>query len=144
VPPDSMSLALRYLFFAILATALNIAGQDITIRLYDGNYAVQLSILTGTGIGLITKYILDKRYIFYAVTDNLIQDARVFFLYTAMGVVTTGIFWGTEWAFHIIYDTKAMRYTGAVIGLAIGYIIKYLLDKRFVFNNLDDRRAMNL
>jgi putative flippase GtrA len=37
-----------------------------------------------------------------------------------------------------------MRYTGAVIGLAIGYIIKYLLDKRFVFNNLDDRRAMNL
>jgi putative flippase GtrA len=50
-----------------------------------------------------------------------------------MGVLTTIIFWAIELAFEHIYQTKEMRYLGGIIGLAIGYIIKYQLDKRFVF-----------
>ena len=34
---------------------------------------------------------------------------------------------------HHIFETKEMRYLGGVIGLAIGYLTKYHLDKRYVF-----------
>ena len=48
-------------------------------------------------------------------------------------VFTTAIFWGVEYAFHLIFGTGTMRYMGAVIGLALGFYIKYQLDKNYVF-----------
>ncbi|MEL6702576.1 MAG: GtrA family protein, partial [Pseudomonadota bacterium] len=48
---------------------------------------------------------------------------------------TTMIFWGTETAFWLIWDTDIMRELGAVIGLSIGYVVKYNLDRRFVFTD---------
>ena len=50
-----------------------------------------------------------------------------------MGVFTSAIFWGTEYAFHLIFAGDFMRYVGGVLGLTIGYYVKYQLDKRFVF-----------
>ncbi len=50
-----------------------------------------------------------------------------------MGALTTLIFLAFEFAFHYAFETRPMRYLGAVIGLAIGYTSKYHLDKRFVF-----------
>ena len=52
-----------------------------------------------------------------------------------MGVATTAIFWGMEYTFWTIWQTDLMRETGAIIGLAIGYVTKYQLDKRFVFTD---------
>jgi putative flippase GtrA len=52
-----------------------------------------------------------------------------------MGLATTAIFWSVEFGFDRIFGTAHMRYVGAVIGLAIGYIVKYYLDKRFVFGS---------
>ena len=52
-----------------------------------------------------------------------------------MGVITTLIFWNTEHAFHLIYDTDLMHYVGGIVGLAIGFYIKYQLDKMHVFVN---------
>ncbi len=87
----------------------------------------------GTGVGLVVKYILDKRYIFRFRARNVVHDSRVFLLYALMGLATTAIFWGFEFGFHHIFASKEMRYLGGVIGLAIGYLTKYQLDKRFVF-----------
>ena len=50
-----------------------------------------------------------------------------------MGVFTTLIFWGFEITFDYIFNNENAKYAGAVIGLSIGYIVKYLLDKKFVF-----------
>jgi hypothetical protein len=50
-----------------------------------------------------------------------------------MGLATIVIFWGFEFGFNHIFATKEMRYLGGVIGLAIGYLAKYHLDKRYVF-----------
>ena len=50
-----------------------------------------------------------------------------------MGLATTVIFWGFEFGFQYLFATKEMRYLGGALGLAIGYVAKYLLDKRFVF-----------
>jgi hypothetical protein len=48
--------------------------------------------------------------------------------------VTTAIFWGFEYGFWLAFETAQMRYAGGVTGLAIGYLAKYHLDKKFVFN----------
>ena len=56
-----------------------------------------------------------------------------FAFYTFTGVFTTIVFWGTEIFFHYAFESDFMRYVGGVIGLVIGYILKFLLDSRFVF-----------
>lgn len=128
-----MEILLKYSFFAIIATIINLGSQEISINLYTWHYYIEVSILVGTICGLITKYILDKKYIFIYKTVNLAHDTRMFIIYTSMGIITTVIFWGFEYTFHLIFDTKVMRYTGGVLGLAIGYWLKYHLDKKYVF-----------
>ena len=122
-----------YAVFATLATAVNIGSQACVIWLYHGVYAVPLSILVGTAAGLPVKYVLEKRHIFGFESDNLAHDGRMFALYSLMGLFTTALFWVVEWAFHTAFGTDAMRYLGGAIGLTLGYVIKYHLDKRFVF-----------
>lgn len=128
-----MRVALIYSLLAAIATATNIFSQDLVVRAYHGPYAILLSVLVGTGVGLIVKYVLDKRYIFSFTAQDIAHDGRVFLLYALMGLVTTAIFWGFEFGFHHLFESKEMRYLGGVIGLAIGYYAKYLLDRRFVF-----------
>ena len=122
-----------YAVFAALATAVNIGSQALVIWFYHGVYAVPLSLLVGTAAGLPVKYVLEKRHIFGFESENLAHDGGMFALYSFMGVFTTALFWGVEFAFHHLFGTDAMRYLGGVIGLSLSYIIKYHLDKRFVF-----------
>ena len=129
----SSKLAINYAIFALIATAANIGAQDLVIRTYSGAYDILASVVVGTGVGLVVKYILDKRYIFRFRARSVAHDSKTFALYTVMGLATTVIFWGFEFGFHHIFETKEMRYLGGVIGLAIGYLTKYHLDKRYVF-----------
>jgi putative flippase GtrA len=128
-----VSLSARYVLFAALATAANIGSQELVVRAYSGSFDILASVVMGTGVGLVVKYILDKRYIFRFRARSVAHDTKTFALYTVMGLVTTVIFWGFEFGFHHIFETKEMRYLGGVIGLAIGYLTKYHLDKRYVF-----------
>ena len=128
-----MQTAARYTLFALFATIANIGSQDITLRVYAGAGALAASVLVGTAVGLALKYMLDKKYIFQYHTTSPAHDTRVFMFYALVGVFTTAIFWGFEFAFHYLFQTKAMRYCGGVIGLGLGYYLKYRLDKRFVF-----------
>jgi putative flippase GtrA len=129
----STKLAINYGIFALIATAANIGVQDLVIRNYSGAFSILVSVIVGTGFGLVVKYILDKRYIFRFRARNVAHDTQTFAIYTLMGLATTVIFWGFEFGFHHIFETKEMRYLGGVIGLAIGYLTKYHLDKRYVF-----------
>jgi putative flippase GtrA len=89
----------------------------------------------GTLAGLILKYILDKKYIFFYATETKKEDGKKFLLYSLMGVFTTFIFWGVEIGFDYIFENEYAKYIGAIIGLSIGYVIKYFLDKKFVFKD---------
>src|SRR4051794_4979820 len=128
-----MQLATLYTLLAVVATAVNLAGQALSIAIYQGPYAVPVSVFVGTGVGLTLKYVMDKRYIFRFQARNLRQDTQLFALYTMMGLLTTFIFWGVEWSFYAIFGSAQMRYVGGMCGLAIGYLLKYRLDKRYVF-----------
>jgi len=128
-------IAVLYTLFAVLSTAINIGSQMLSIWIYKGQLSVEISILVGTAMGLPLRYFLEKRYIFNFTSKNLVHDGKLFVFYSAMGVITTLIFWGTEYAFHVIYDTDFMRYLGGIIGLSIGFYVKYQLDKKYVFVN---------
>lgn len=132
-----MRLAVLYTVIALIATAANIGAQDLVVRGYRGVYHVTISVLVGTAVGLVVKYVLDKRFIFRFSARDTLHDARIFVLYTAMGVATTLVFWSFEFGFYHTFETKEMRYLGGLIGLAIGYWAKYHLDKRFVFRLQD-------
>ena len=126
-------LTLRYAAFAAAATGVNVGTQYVSLAVYAGPLALGVAIVLGTGTGLVTKYVLDKHFIFFD-TDNSVRGHSVkFTLYSLMGVATTAIFWGTELLFHALLPGAHMKYVGAVLGLAIGYITKYHLDRRFVF-----------
>ena len=128
-----MRLATVYTIIALIAAAANLGAQELTVRTWHGAYQIELSVFVGTGVGLVLKYILDKAFIFRFRAANTLHDLRTFILYTAMGVVTTLVFWSFEFGFNAIFQDKYMRYLGGLIGLAIGYWAKYHLDKRFVF-----------
>ena len=128
-----MKVALIYTILAIIATAANLLAQAMSLSIYSGEFKVWLALFVGTGVGLLVKYWLDKRYIFAYQTQDLSHESKTFSLYTAMGIITTVIFWGTELAFATWFEHPAMLYVGGALGLAVGYVIKYQLDKRYVF-----------
>jgi putative flippase GtrA len=128
-------LVLRYAAFAALATLANLAAQRFVLALDPSGRGYVLAVFAGTAVGLVLKYLLDKRWIFADSSTGLRAHGRKFTLYTAMGIVTTMIFWGTESAFYLIWGTDLMREAGAVLGLAVGYVTKYQLDRRFVFTD---------
>lgn len=130
-----MNLAIKYIFFAGIATVANIFFQWLSFRVYDAEYSLYIAMAMGTIVGLVVKYILDKRYIFYYKTNGKTEDIKKFVIYSCMGIITTAIFWGTEIIFDFVWHHEISKYIGAIIGLSIGYITKYQLDKRFVFIN---------
>lgn len=126
---------MRYASFAVIATIANLAVQRLVLTGGKSTVMFMAAVAAGTIVGLVIKYVLDKRWIFMDTATGAAAHGRKFGLYTVMGVVTTVIFWGTETAFWFIWQTDVMRETGAVIGLAVGYVIKYNLDRRFVFTD---------
>ena len=128
-------IAIRYVLFAIISTIVNLAFQYFSFALHSGFLALYLAMFVGTLAGLILKYILDKKYIFFHTPKSKKDDGKKFMLYSLMGVFTTFIFWGFEIGFDYAFDNENAKYFGAVIGLSIGYIVKYFLDKKFVFKD---------
>ncbi len=125
--------AIKYILFAVISTLFNLLFQYFSFGIYEGVGSLYIAMFFGTLAGLIVKYVLDKKFIFYHEVENKKDDAKKFALYSLMGVFTTIIFWGTEIAFDTFSQNPNAKYLGAVIGLSIGYVIKYFLDKKFVF-----------
>ncbi|MEZ5526425.1 MAG: GtrA family protein [Gammaproteobacteria bacterium] len=131
-----MPLVIAYTAFALIAIAANVLGQEASLLLYRGPGELYLSLPVGTAVGLLVKYVLDHRYIFRAQAIPLKAHGRQFSAYAATGILTTGLFWGSEILFELVFATREARYAGAVLGLAIGYALKYRLDKRYVFSQV--------
>lgn len=129
---SSLTMFLRYVLFAVLATLANLLTQEATIRL-SPVAPLTLSILMGTAAGFVLKYMLDKKWVFDDSYDGHKQELQKITLYGAFSVLTTLIFWGFEIAFWSLWKTDFAKYSGAVLGLAVGYAAKFVLDRSFVF-----------
>ena len=132
-------LAIKYSIFAGLATISNITAQRLILWKITGDLSLYLAMVGGTIIGLVIKYILDKKYIFYYSITNWKTNIGKFLLYSLMGVFTTIIFWAFELSFNFFFDFEDAKFIGAVVGLAIGYLSKYFLDKKFVFTTANNK-----
>lgn len=129
-----MKIVMVYAAGALLAIMLNLLTQEITLAVVPATgLGLFPSVLAGTVAGLVFKYVWDKVFIFGFRAESTARDLRTFAAYSMTGVVTTAIFWAFEFGFDALFQTKEMRYAGAVIGLVIGYVLKYRLDRRFVF-----------
>ncbi len=126
-------LTVRYTAFALLAILISLAAQFVCFRLYHGPQELLLGIAAGTLAGLVTKYILDKFWIFGDSSLEALENVRRFTFYALTGAFTTAVFWGTEMLFVTLSPHEAMRYLGAVVGLSIVYAMKFHLDRRLVF-----------
>ena len=126
-------IAAKYVFFAVIATLLNLSTQYLSFLLYTDFGSLYVAMFFGTLAGLLSKYILDKKYIFYHTPKDRKDDSKKFILYSFVGAFTTIPFVISEVAFDYLIDHETAKYIGAVVGLAIGYVSKYFLDKKFVF-----------
>ncbi len=132
-----LTIAIRYTAFALVATVINLLTQELSLAVYQAAFALVVAMVAGTATGLVSKYFLDKLYIFNHVSPSKNAAIKNFTGYTLTGVFTTALFWVCELGFEVFFGTDAARITGATLGLAAGYGIKYQLDKRFVFNPRD-------
>ncbi|MFT4261710.1 MAG: GtrA family protein [Candidatus Woesearchaeota archaeon] len=127
-------IAILYGVFAIISILANMFSQFLFFSVYKGPFYIYIGLMIGTLVGLIVKYLLDKKWIFYYVAKSKLKDLQTFILYSFMGVFTTIIFWGFELGFYFYFQEFVYaKYVGGTIGLIIGYIVKYFLDKKFVF-----------
>ncbi len=123
----------RYIIFCIIAMLVNLGAQRVVLMLGSELPILVVAIAIGTLAGLLLKFVLDKQWIFDQPASDVRSTGKQFILYSSMGLITTVIFWGTELAFWLHWQTDAMRELGAILGLTLGNTLKYFLDRRFVF-----------
>jgi putative flippase GtrA len=133
VPFSRSRLVFWYAAFAAISIGANLGSQKLAFHLYQAAWAVPVSVCVGTAVGLIVKYLLDKAWIFRYEHRSVAHGVRTFALYVAMGLGTTFVFWIVEFAADAIFHAENARLAGGALGLTIGYVTKYHLDKRFVF-----------
>ena len=131
---NEVSLITKYIFFALIATILNLWVQRFVLGVNTSDISLLIAIVLGTLVGLVVKYSLDKKWIFYYKTYEIKKDTKLFLKYSLYGVLTTTIFWIFETSFWLYYKDDLMRELGAIIGLSIGYYMKFKIDKKYVFN----------
>ena len=141
-----------YMLFAVVAIIVNIGFQIIArevIILIFSEFAFNFIALNsikfeywflgalafGTLIGFIFKFIVDKFIVFEEkrpIDDSIEKTGKQLFLYLGFAVFTTIIFWGLEILFKVLLPGD-WYLVGGIIGLAIGYTVKFLLDRKYVF-----------
>lgn len=124
--------SLRYAISAVVSVVANLVAQQITVVGVSAA-PLMVSIIVGTIVGFAVKYLMDKTWTFREAYTTHKAEAHRVTLSGLFSVLTTLIFWAFELGFYAIWQTDFAKYTGAVLGLSIGYIIKFWLDRRHVF-----------
>ena len=138
-----------YITFALISIIINTSTQIIIQTLYNHIDCLWLDkvlftnvtcgfiikILIATGVAFIFKYIIDKAIVFEVngVLDSKRMKIRQFGLYLLFSFITTIIFWGIVLVFKMIFADQWAELVGTVVGLSVGYTIKFFLDSKIAF-----------
>jgi len=126
-------LLILYIVFAIIVTITNLSSQRLVLSFLTGNVGYFAALFTGTFIGVVLGYFLDKNWIFKDPVMPYGVIGKQFFWYAMTGAIHTPVFWLIESIFWFIWETDGMREVGAVLGLVIAYTLKYFILRRYVF-----------
>ena len=130
---SGLTVASLYVIFAVTAITANLMTQRSVLAYGSNTNLFIAAVLSGTLVGLLVKYYLDRSFIFASLKTHPKPSKDEFVRYCVTGVVTTAIFWAFETLSFLVWRTDFAREAGAVTGLILGYIIKYRLDKKYVF-----------
>ncbi len=125
-----------YWFFVVLSIALNISIQEIVFFLESKDSILQASMVAmiiAIIITFIFKYIADKKYVYKYEIEKM-YDKKSLVFYLIFSLFTTFLFFVVELFFiFVLKDIEFKKEIGATLGLLIGYIIKFILDKNITF-----------
>lgn len=124
----------RYAISAVVSVGANLVAQQATVVSAPAA-PLMASISVGTIAGFIVKYLIDKTWTFREAYTTPTAEAHRVTLSGLFSVLTTLIFWAFELGFYAIWQTDFAKYSGAVLGLGIGYVVKFQLDRRHVFRD---------
>jgi len=128
-------LVAKYTIFAIISSLVSLFFQWLSFFFYSGAGSLYVAMSIGVLAALATKYTLDKKWIFCYTPLNKKDEMKKFIGYSFMGVFTTVVFVVIEMSFYYLLPYDNAKYIGVLIGLVVGYTMKYFLDKRYVFVN---------
>lgn len=125
-----------YLLFGFLASALNIGSQAISFYFMGRDTQdVFIAMVVGTAVGFVFKYYVDKKVIFKHTSITVSMEGVVALKYTLFSILTTLVYILFEMFAHTYFEHCCKEEVGAALGLLVGYIIKYYLDKHYTFIN---------
>ena len=135
------------MIFAVIAIVINLITQNLiefTLKEFNPELASVIflsfpmwfiiALGFGTIIGFIFKFFVDKYIIFNTIT-TMAETTTEIIKYFSFAVFTTIIFWGTETSFLVLFGEEYYL-LGGLIGLIIGYTLKFIFDKNFVFTKI--------
>jgi hypothetical protein len=123
---------IRYVAFAIVSGLTNIAAQEVFVQAIP-LAPVMASILSGTILGFMVRYLVEKRWVRLDEHRGHVAEARKIGLYGIFGAATTALFWVTELCFCYFLHTAEAKYIGAAIGRFLGNWIGCHRSNRYVF-----------
>jgi putative flippase GtrA len=141
MPLDRGSLMLRYAGFALLSTAINCLVQFFILHTLAGSLAIYIALAFGTGAGFVSKFLLDRNYVFYHVSSGYKQEVWVSICYLGTSVIMTLAYLSFQTFVYFEYGDGAFYYISACLVLCLGYSAKFLIDGRFVFTSGPQRGA---
>ena len=90
--------------------------------------------ILAVGITYIVKFMLDKFIVFKKTVLQLKETSEEFFKYLGFAIITTVENIGIQ--FLMTNFIRTPLEISMVVALSIGYVTKFLLDRRYVFNKL--------
>jgi len=124
-------LAIKYALFAAISTIGNLVTQQLCLMFFDYlvflksfenvsilglfnlNLVLMAAICMGTLVGLIIKYILDKKYIFNYKTKSKSEDTGKFIMYS-LWVYLQQLYFGLLSLYSTVFSTINMPNTWAL------------------------------
>lgn len=129
-----MDKIVLYFIFAIISIILNISIQELFfIFIGRESQVLAIAMVIATIVSFVFKYFMDKFYVFNSKSETKKEEVKKVFLYGFFSVFTTLIYMVVEFAFHISFSFQHKEELGAMLGLTIGYIVKYIIDKKITF-----------
>ncbi len=117
----------------------NYSSNDFICTFYCSIVPYNMPELVGSivavGITYVTKFILDKFIVFKKTTLELKETSEEFAKYFAFAIVTTIINIGIQFLLTNFLGTPLE--ISILIALSVGYSIKFILDRKYVFKKVD-------
>jgi putative flippase GtrA len=88
--------------------------------------------IVAVGITYVTKFILDKFIVFKRKKIELKETSKEFFKYFGFAIITTIINISIQFILTNFFKTPLE--ISVIVALSIGYFLKFLLDRKYVFN----------